>query len=184
MTSSGANRQPSSKRPETYQQRARRYERIEKTTTWIGAGLVVLIALVGADVIDAAPSWLMAVVVTFIVCGGGLLAETRILFEWHATILKRAIEDDIRKKDKELPADLQPMPRLGKAMFLVSWVFTILAGFFIVVGAWWPVIYPLLKEVLAEAYMPSVGRFFVGVFMILGMSGSVALYTGWLSREE
>jgi hypothetical protein len=101
------------KRPpgETHKQRVRSYRHIKERTIWVGAGLLGLIGLLSAGVLDEAPWTLRALVVTFVVLGGAFLAQTRVRFEWRETIINRKIEDRPRVANMALSDDLKEFPR-------------------------------------------------------------------------
>lgn len=128
---------------QTYRMRLRQYERRERTTTWVGAGLFGLIALsagnlAGSSFLDV-PKVIKALLSTLIILAGALLAQARIGFEWESTKIKRGEEDKPGHLNTSLSDDDKKWPAFYEFSFNVGILLVALAGICALVAAWWPV---------------------------------------------
>jgi hypothetical protein len=130
-------------RGETVKSRLRKYDRRERMTLWVGAGLVGLIALVAGDAGGSSAGVLAifrAIVITAIVVAGACLAYARVNFEWEATRIKRKIEDgEVEDADElsKLPEDMQEWPKLPEWAWNVALGAILISGGLFVVNVWW-----------------------------------------------
>jgi hypothetical protein len=126
---------------DTHLSRLRKYERRERQITWIGAGLLGLIAIVagdlGAGVFGGVPRILTGVLLTLIILAAASLAQARSEFEWQATLISRAIDDQPDVKNRALPADKKAWPGRGEALWIASVLLTVIAGIWSLVCIWW-----------------------------------------------
>jgi hypothetical protein len=129
--------------PETYRMRLRAYERRERTTTWVGAGLLGLVALsagnlAGSEFVDV-PSVIKALLSTLVILSGAFLAQARIGFEWESTKIKRREEDEPGHLASQLSDDDRKWPGLYGFSYNFGILLVALAGLCALVAAWWPV---------------------------------------------
>jgi hypothetical protein len=106
---------------------------------WVGAGLVALIGLETASLTGGSPRWLTALVVTLIVVSGGALAWGRIKFEWAATKLDRAVDDQTVEATDQLRAEDAEWPAVGEVAWLVGLLCVPVAGVLYLISVWWAV---------------------------------------------
>lgn len=129
--------------PTTYETRVEAYQRREQMTIWVAAGIVALIAFVGARALDDAPRVFTKVVFLLAAVAGGLLAWARVGFEWQATILKRKMRDKdipgnevLADEDNEWPWIPDLCWKLCFAVILLAWAF-MLRGILAYPAGWW-----------------------------------------------
>jgi hypothetical protein len=129
--------------PDTYRTRLRQYKRRESMIVWVGAGLAGLIALVagaGQAIGGDVPDWLIALLLTSLVLGGGALAWARVKFEWAATQLERVIEDgNTDTPAMPLPAELRKWPGSAEALWVFALVTIAVAGALFLGATWYGV---------------------------------------------
>ena len=104
--------------------------------TWVGAGLVGLIALLAAT--GGAPSpetWtsiFRALTITFVLVSGGLLAYARANFEWAASLIEHELEANPKLKKTDgldrLPGAMQEWPNRAEEAFRAALLLIILSG--------------------------------------------------------
>jgi hypothetical protein len=126
---------------ETHKQRARRYRNITHRAVWTGAGLLGLIGLISAGVLDEAPQILKVLVFTCVLLGGAGLAQTRVRFEMRERLINNKIEDRPAIADDPLPDDLREFPKGGYPIWLGTLWAIIIAGLLTLIGVWWPVFF-------------------------------------------
>lgn len=125
------------KAPETYRLRLAQYQRRERMSIWVGAGLGGLIVLSsGFMAFQQPPRLLVALTVTLLVLAGGAVAFTRVGFEWRATVIQRMIDSNEVRADDALKAVDKPWPAGRDAVWQASLLLIVAASASLLLSVW------------------------------------------------
>ena len=103
-------------------------------TSWVGAGLVALIACLAAGALKDEPLF-TALVFTFFLLGGLSLAFARVQFKWQGTLIKQEIAVNTEKEKAEMLED--DWPQGPELLWVLSLILTGLGGVTMLIGIWW-----------------------------------------------
>lgn len=119
---------------DTYKSRLRKYKRRVDMAIWYGAGYAGAVGILGLDLLHDGPLFLRRLTLTLILIGVGLLAKARVGFEWEATCIERALEDDSTKRKTQFPND---WPRGIETCWLIAVVDLMVVAGLIIVITWY-----------------------------------------------
>lgn len=122
---------------DTYRTRIAQYQRRERMTIWVAAGIAALIAFVSARALDGAPPVFTKVIFTCAVVGGFLVAFARVGFEWRATLLKRKMNEHAVSGNASLADEDERWPRWPEIFWLSCLAVIALAWTSMLLGIWW-----------------------------------------------
>ena len=119
---------------DTYGERLAKYERRVSMATWVGTGVVVLVACLAAGALkpgSLSSTW----VFTFVLVGGFLLAFVRVKFDWAGTQIERKIKSRQVQKTDPMPEN-DPWPKGPDNLWFLSLFLIFFGGVTMLVGIW------------------------------------------------
>jgi hypothetical protein len=127
--------------PETYGRRLAKYQGRTRQTGWVGAGLAVLITLIGGDlsaktIADDAPTYFPGIVVSLALCAGLALAWALTGFELARSRLTRHMEERGHNEHVALPRDVDAWPAWPELMYCLLFALTGATGVAFLVEVW------------------------------------------------
>ena len=131
---------------DTYAIRLARYERREQMTTWVGAAFAGAVAFVAADILKNANDLVVQMLVTVVVVGVALLAFTRVQFEWAATTLRRALQENPGRANVPLSGELAEWPTGPEKCWTLALLSIVLTWALVLIGVWWPQLSSIVRS--------------------------------------
>ena len=137
---------------ETIGERISKYERRVQMSTWLGASLAGFIALVVGDVIPESPTIFKPIVVSLLLIAATSAANTRVGFEWSATLLKRRLKRKETGLDENasLPQDLTEWPHYERWWLIFLWSY-MLSGVTFLTAIWWNPVAQLINSYICKS---------------------------------
>ena len=125
----------------TYGKRLAEYQGRIRQTGWVGAGLAILITLIGGDlsaktIADDAPKYFPGIVISLALCAGLALAWALSRFELARSTLMRHMEKHGHHEKVALPCCVSQWPTWPEWMYGLSFVLTIATGVAFLVEIW------------------------------------------------
>ncbi len=125
----------------SFRSRHRKDKRRQNLTIWLGASYGGLLVFLTTNLFDNPflPCWLKPLEITLIVFGGAATGMARVGYEWEATQIERRVEDgEIMLEHKAPIKEFKSRRKKAEAWYDISLLCLVVAGFLVLVAAWWP----------------------------------------------